>query len=302
MVLMFKVRARSTAVTVALASVAWVLVGCSGLNSSATPERQPGTRIRVVAAVYPLAFAAKAIGAADVEVSTLATGGVEPHEQELTAKQVALVERADVVIYVPGLSAAVDAAVGQSSALVVDALAALGQHRRTGDPHLWLNPIRLADVGKALATTLSTFDAPHQATYAASAVAFRSTMTQLDADIKNQTRPCATQLMVTTHTAFGYFAGRYNFRQVSILGADPEAEPTPAALARIVKLIRENHITSIYGEVGHTSKALNAVAAETGAKVRLLYTLESPLKGTDYITAMRSNAATISAGQGCQTS
>ena len=130
-------------------------------------------------------------------------------------------------------------------------------------------------------------------------IALRSTLSQLDAEIKNTTRTCESRMLVTTHTAFGYFASRYNFRQVSILGADPEAEPSPAALARTVRLVRANRINTLYGESGHTSKALNTIAAETGAKVRLLQTLESPPGALDYPGAMRETAQTISAGQGC---
>lgn len=296
MVLMYVRRGWSATVCAVLAVV---LAGCTdpaGSNQGAVTHPGP---ITVVAAVYPLAYAAEQVGGGQVEVNTLATGGVEPHEQELTAKQVASVERADVVVYVPGLSAAVDAAVGQSSAKVVDALAAIGSHRRSGDPHLWLNPVRLAEVGDAIAEQLGIADPGHAKAFAAAAIALRSSLSQLDADIKNMTRTCDSRLVVTTHTAFGYFASRYNFRQVSILGADPEAEPSPAALARIVRLVRQNRITTLYGEAGHTSKALNAVAAETGTSVRLLQTMESPPRSLDYPAAMRETAATISAGQGC---
>ena len=283
----------------ALATLVIGLAGCTGSDGSGPGATAHSGPISVVAAVYPLAYAAEQVGGPQVKVATLATGGVEPHEQELTAKQVALVESADVVVYVPGLSAAVDSAVGQSSAKVVDAVAAIGSHRRSGDPHLWLNPVRLAEVGDAIAAQLRVADPKHAEGFAAAAIALRSTLSQLDADIKNTTRTCNSRLLVTTHTAFGYFASRYSFRQVSILGADPEAEPSPAALARIVRLVRENDITTLYGESGHTSKALNAVAAETGATVRLLQTMESPPGSLDYPGAMRETAWTISTGQRC---
>ncbi|NBO46205.1 MAG: zinc ABC transporter substrate-binding protein [Actinobacteria bacterium] len=295
MVLMFSVVAKR-AVTVLVA--AWMLTGCGSGNTPARPKPLNGP-MKVVAAIYPLAYAAERIGGEDVTVSTLAATGVEPHEQELTAKQVGAVELADVVVYVKGLAGAVDAAVSQSSAVVVDALAAVGSGKRANDPHLWLNPLRLVEVGAALATNFSKVDPTHAANYQARARAFTSDLTHLDADIKSETKSCANRLLVTTHTSLGYFASRYGFRQVSVLGADPESEPTPATLARIIKFVKTNNITTLYGEVGHTSKALNTVAKETGAVVRLLQTLEAPPLGTDYPSAMRENAAVVVAGQKC---
>jgi len=295
MVLMFSVVAKR-AVTVLVA--AWMLTGCGSSNTPARPKPLNGP-MKVVAAIYPLAYAAERIGGENVTVLTLAATGVEPHEQELTAKQVGAVELADVVVYVKGLAGAVDAAVSQSSAVVVDALAAVGSGKRANDPHLWLNPLRLVEVGAALATNFSKVDPTHAANYQARARAFTSDLTHLDADIKSETKSCANRLLVTTHTSLGYFASRYGFRQVSVLGADPESEPTPATLARIIKFVKTNNITTLYGEVGHTSKALNTVAKETGAVVRLLQTLEAPPLGTDYPSAMRENAAVVVAGQKC---
>lgn len=282
----------------ALLAASFIAAGCGAGTGASSPEPLKGP-VQVVAAIYPLAFAAERIGGEFVQVSTLAASGAEPHEQELTAKQVGAVEEADVVVYVNGLTGAVDAAVSQSSAVVVDALAAIGSHKRADDPHLWLNPMRLAEVGHTLAEELSKIDPAHADDFRAHAATFTSDLTQLDDDIKSITKTCANRLLVTTHTSLGYFAGRYGFRQVSILGADPESEPTPATLARIIKLVKTNAITTLYGELGHTSKALNTVAKETGAEVRLLQTLESPPAGTVYLDAMRENAAIVSAGQGC---
>lgn len=299
MVLMFSlIVRRMTKRVVTVLAAALTVTGCGSSSSPSGPKPLAGP-VKVVAAIYPLAYAAERIGGENVVVSTLAATGVEPHEQELTAKQVGAVELADVVIYVKGLAGAVDAAVSQSSAVVVDALSAIGSGKRANDPHLWLNPLRLADVGTALANKLSEIDPTHAANYQARARAFTSDLTQLDVGIKNETKSCANRLLVTTHTSLGYFASRYGFRQVSVLGADPESEPTPATLARIIRFVKTNDITTLYGEVGHTSKALNTVAKETGAVVRLLQTLEAPPVGTDYPSAMRENAAVVAVGQKC---
>ena len=88
----------------AVPALALVLTACGGSGSdSGKPE--------VVAAFYPYAWAAEQVGGDLVDVSSLTSPGVEAHDLELTAKQVASVQDADLVIYQRQFQAAVDDAV-----------------------------------------------------------------------------------------------------------------------------------------------------------------------------------------------
>lgn len=88
----------------AVPALALVLTACGGSGSdSGKPE--------VVAAFYPYAWAAEQVGGDLVDVSSLTSPGVEAHDLELTAKQVASVQDADLVIYQHQFQAAVDDAV-----------------------------------------------------------------------------------------------------------------------------------------------------------------------------------------------
>src|SRR4051812_36173051 len=53
----------------------------------------------VVAAFYPLAWAAEEIGGSSVDVSNLTPPGAEPHDVELKPREVAELQRADIVLY-----------------------------------------------------------------------------------------------------------------------------------------------------------------------------------------------------------
>lgn len=88
----------------AVPALALVLTACGGSGSdTGKPE--------VVAAFYPYAWAAEQVGGDLVDVSSLTSPGVEAHDLELTAKQVASVQDADLVIYQHEFQAAVDDAV-----------------------------------------------------------------------------------------------------------------------------------------------------------------------------------------------
>src|SRR5436190_9255825 len=119
---------------------------CSGCGAAASGSASG--RTSVVAAFYPLAFAAKRIGGDTIAVDDLTPSGAEPHDLELAPRSVADIQRADVVLYLShGFQPAVSDAVKEANGDVVDVLASLPLHSAEGqeqgltaDPHVWLDP------------------------------------------------------------------------------------------------------------------------------------------------------------------
>ena len=77
--------------------------------------------------------------------------GAEPHDLELTPRDVAELADADLVVYLSGFQPAVDDAVAEQASDVVSTWPAAAdlRPRRRVDPHFWLDPTRLADVAGA---------------------------------------------------------------------------------------------------------------------------------------------------------
>jgi len=71
--------------------------------------------VGVVAAFYPLQFLAERIGGDAVTVTGLAPPGAEPHDLELSPRQIGEVSDADLVVYLSNFQPAVDAAVEQEA-------------------------------------------------------------------------------------------------------------------------------------------------------------------------------------------
>ena len=93
---------------VLLTASALTLAACGGTDDSGDDG------VSVVASFYPAQYLAERVGGDLVEVSTLTSPGVEPHDLELTARQIGELRDADVLVYLEHFQAAVDQAVEQA--------------------------------------------------------------------------------------------------------------------------------------------------------------------------------------------
>ena len=294
-----------------------LLAACGGSATPSDGSTSPSTGPTIVAAFYPLAYAAEQVAGPDATIINLTPPGAEAHDLELTAQQVAQIADADLVLYIPGFQPAVDEAVeqqaGDRALNVTEAIELLPAEEHgdehageedhaalDGDPHVWLNPLNMATIGDEIAARLSS-NSSIAATAEKGASDLRASMEALNAEWAAGTAACTIRDLVVSHEAFGYLAAAYGFTQVGIAGLSPEAEPSPARLAEVAKFVRDNGITTIYYETLVDPKVAQTVAAETGAATAVLDPLEGLPEGYvgDYVTVMKDNLAQVRTGQGC---
>lgn len=290
------------------------LAGCSG-SSAARAAAGSGGPIDVVASFYPIEFAVEQVGGSHVHVTSLTKPGAEPHDVELTPKDVATITDTTLVVYAAGFQPAVDVAVSQQASdrafdvaptANLDLLAPAEGGEKTApgakDPHFWLDPERYEAVTKAIGARLAEVDPAHAADYAKNTTAFVARLVALDTAFAAGTKTCATTDLVTSHAAFGYLSERYGFTQVPISGLDPDVEPSAADLTRIADFVKAHKVTTIYAETLMEPKFAQTVADSTGASIATLDPIEGltdKSAGRDYLQVMRSNLATLQKGQGC---
>ncbi|MEV4757895.1 metal ABC transporter substrate-binding protein [Micromonospora sp. NPDC049559] len=314
------IRSRPAAALAAGALLA--LAGAAGC--SATVQDDPG-RVDVVAAFYPLQYVAERVGGDAVRVVNLVKPGAEPHDLELNPGQVAEVSGAELVIYLKGFQPAVDEAVEQNAgdrvfdAATVQPLADAtgGNHagepaadgeehaaEKSGaakDPHVWLDPTRLATIADRFAERLGKADPQRAADYTARARTLRADLEGLDREYQQGLRDCQRRDLVTSHTAFGYLADRYHLSQIGISGVTPEDEPSPQRLAEVARAAREHGATTIFFETLVSPKVAETIAREVGAKTAVLDPIEGLQPGTDgdYVSVMRTNLTALKTALSC---
>ncbi len=286
--------------------------------TACTPRSGAGEgKLSIVASFYPLQYVTQRIAGDRATVTSLTPSGAEPHDLELTPKDVGAIADADLVVYLGGgFQTAVDeAARSEAGDHALDVGKAADLSRTLGaseqeepgtegqtDPHFWLDPVRLSAVSTQIAQRLETTDPDHAGTYAANARSLATDLAALDAEYAKALAGCQNRNIVTSHSAFGYLAQRYSMTQVGILGLSPDAEPEPAALARVTDFVRAHHVRTIYYETLVSPSIARTVARETGARTAVLDPIEgltTASAGTDYLAVMRSNLTSLEQGQPC---
>ena len=287
------------------------------LATGCTSATAPSGKLNVVVAFYPLQYVVEQVGGDQVTVTNLTKPGVEPHDLELTAKQVASVATADLVFYESGFQAAVDSAVAeQKPKRVLDAAEIVPLRTTPGfvgegkqpstsalDPHSWLDPQTMITYASAVVDQLAQARPDQAAVFRQNAAALVQQLTTLDSDFSTGLATCSLTTFVTSHAAFGYLAERYGLEQVGITGLTPDAEPTPSHLAAVQKIAQEKGVTTIFSETLASPALADALAKDLGLKTDVLDPLEgitSQSRGIDYPSVMRSNLSALRTAGGCQ--
>ncbi len=304
---------RRTLVAGLTATLAVAISGCTS-SSSSSDDNDP---VGIVAAFYPLQFIAERVGGDKVQVTNLAPPGAEPHDMELSPAQVASIAEADLMLYLHGFQPAVDEAVAQGAKASLDVATLVTQldHQEPigppdaeheeeeggKDPHLWLDPTRLATIATKLGDKLAELDADNASTYRTRAAELGTELGKLDTEFTDGLKNCQRHDIVVSHAAFGYLADRYGLRQIPITGLTPEDEPTPQHLASAAEEAKRVGATTVFFETLVSPAVAQVVATSIGAETAVLDPIEGlePGASGDYLSVMRENLATLRPALGC---
>ncbi|WP_127480592.1 metal ABC transporter substrate-binding protein [Nocardioides pantholopis] len=276
----------------------------------------------IAAGLYPLQYVAERVAGDAFEVENLTTPGGEPHDLTLDVGETATVADSALLVHVGGLQPSVDEAAEEiaggevlDAATVVDLLpfdqdghehgeddhGDDGHDHGEDDPHFWLDPLRMADLGDAIAERLAEIDPDGAEDFERNAADLRADLEQLDAEYAEGLADCAVTTVVTNHDAFGYLE-KYGLHLESITGLSPDAEPSPAALAELQHLIETEQITTVFSESLVSAKSAETLAADAGVRTEVLDTVEGLSDETadeDYLSLMRRNLAKLQEANRC---
>ncbi|MFF7163114.1 metal ABC transporter solute-binding protein, Zn/Mn family [Streptomyces sp. NPDC008086] len=310
----------------ALALAAVTALGAGTLSACSSDSAAAGNtdKFDVVASFYPMAFLAEQIGGGHVNVSSLTEPGQEPHDLEISAQQRAQLEESDAALYLKGLQPSVDEAIGQASGLKTKIDAATltkledhgdVEHEHEGeeahseeeeharDPHIWLDPVKYAEVAKGVGAAFEKADPDHAADYKKNTEALVKKLDGLNTEFADGLRNTKTKVFFTNHAAFTYLAERYGLTQEAISGLDPESEPSPARIKELQQEAKADGVTTVFYETLVSDKTAKTLADDAGLKTDVLDPLEGitdKSKGDDYFEVMQANLTALKTALGAK--
>lgn len=279
--------------------------------------------IKIVATTYPLEYLAKEVGGEDVEVVSVLPSGVDPHEFEPSAKQVADINDATILLYngagLDPWAEKMQVELAGKGVVPIKATASLSlldyededghegeAEEESGgkDPHFWTNPDNMTTLANRLTQVLTQLDQGNKQNYQDRLVELVSKMSGLVSAYSEGLKQCEKNTVVVSHNYFAYAAKKYGLQVLSVAGSSPEAEPTSKDLVSILNAVKQEQIGYVYKDGEIVPPAVNTVATETGAKVLTLYSLETVsdadrAAGLDYEALSLKNLDSLRQGLVC---
>jgi zinc transport system substrate-binding protein len=274
-----------------------------------------GSPVKVIGAFYPVAYAAQRVGGDRVDVTNLTPAGAEPHDLELSPKQIDAILDASVVFdlghqFQPAVEKAAEERDGPTVTLL-DRLPINAGHKKVAegdstalDPHVWLDPVLMRGIVDQVRAALIKADPKGRSLYTRNAARFDEQLQALDARYRAGLSNCAIHVIVTSHEAFGYLARRYGLQQQGAAGLSPDAEPDAKRIAQLTDLVKKDHVKVIFTETLVSPRIADTLAREAGVHTDVLDPLEGLTDheishGANYISVMDTNLAKLRRALDC---
>lgn len=265
--------------------------------------------LKIATSFYPLYFFTKEIVGTNAEVTNLTPAGVEPHDFEPTARDIALVQDSTLLItnglgFEPWIDD-IKSETEKKRVRIVETGKEFEFLDIPFDPHVWLSPLTAQTQVRMIQKALVEVDPEQGATYEKNTALLLDKLNQLDKEFREGLKECRHNTFVTSHAAFGHLAREYGLTQKSIAGISPEAEPSLRELAELAAFAKENNVRYIFFESLVSPKIAETLAKEVGAETLVLNPLEGLTKeetdqGKDYFSVMRENLGNLRKALECK--
>jgi zinc transport system substrate-binding protein len=143
-------------------------------------------------------------------------------------------------------------------------------HHEAGapDPHVWLDPILVKELGSNICEALSRIDPTNAADYRKNLKGFQSQLDRVNAKIAHALAPIKGKEIFVFHPAYGYFADRYGLKQVAVETGGKE--PSAKQLKTLIDKARDAGVKVIFVQPQFDTKYAESITKATGGAVVFL--------------------------------
>jgi zinc transport system substrate-binding protein len=289
--------------------VTFVMAAGCGTDRSADP---PDSKPLVVVSIFPLGDLAEQLVGETARVEVLLPPGASPATFDIAPRQLADLRDGKLFVMVGGgldeWLVRVPESSGSTAPIlrVADGLHLLAEsdehaHQGTGNPHIWLDPILVRDeVVPKLAEALAGVFPDAAEGVSARAEALVDSLTALDEEIRNSLQPLEQRAFIATHSAWSYFALRYNLEEAGVIHAHPGQDPSSREMAHLAEIARDRGLGCLFVEPQLGEVPARALAAELSLPTLSLDPLGGPAEDqrTGYFELLRFNTRQFFRGLG----
>jgi len=237
----------------------------------------------VLVSVAPHKYFVEKIGKTTIEVQLMVPAGASAHTYEPTPKQMMVASKAKVWFRIgePFENRAIQALKSHHPELEIidlrqglDLISADDGHVHCGcchgsvDLHFWLSARQAQIQAQTIADALGKAFPAHANFYQTNLLAFQEELKELDEKIQKVLARLQNRNILVSHPAYAYFCRDYNLKQhaIEVEGRDP----LPQQMTRLLNLVRQLNLKTIYIQTQYNNKAAKLVAETLGARLIML--------------------------------
>ena len=278
-------------------------------------ETAEADRLEVAASFPILADIVQNVAGDRARVWSVVPSGADVHTYEAAPRDIVRLARSHAFVFMGGhherfvedggwLAAADEAKVPVLEfakgldLIVVQRIVDHGDHIHdltAGDPHVWLDPTRVADLVRLAADFLTRIDPKGEATYRANAARYGAELVQLDEELRAglASIPPERRKLVVFHDAFRYFAARDQFEVLEYVVKSHGQDPSVRDVAGVHEALRASGVPAVFKEPQFNAAVLDTIAADRRVKVGTLLTDTFTDDVTTYLDLMRFNLQSL---------
>jgi len=277
-------------------------------------------KLKVVASFYPLAFFAQEIGGEEVTVKQLIPDNTEVHTWQPSFADILAVDEADVIIY---NGASLDhwfeeeilSNIDSSNKIIVETTEGIElletkqendehEHIHEGlyDPHTWISPYIAKQQAQNIYEALIQKDPDNMDYYTERWQNLRTRFEELDNNYLTGLSTKNKEEIFVAHSAFGYLADRYGFKQHGVIGISADEQPSASVYANLVEMMIEHETYVVYVDPVYTAESAQTLKNElkrlSGQNVQILklYFMLGTIDGLDYFGQQEKNLENLKMG------
>ncbi|MDR0899081.1 MAG: zinc ABC transporter substrate-binding protein [Lactobacillaceae bacterium] len=243
--------------------------------------RDDKNRLNVVSSFSIINSIVQEVGGKYVNAHSITAIGADQHDYEPTPTDVSRTQNAAIVFsnglnLEKGGSGWFDKLMKSTNQKSVDVTSEIKTIKLTtkgvaglDNPHAWNGILEGIQYTKNIEKVLSKKDPKHEAYYRNRAKAFENKLQALFEkwNEKFSSLPADKKILVTQEAAMTYFARDFNLQTYFIWEIDTESNGTPAQIKTLVDNLKGKNITSVFTEQGESTKPMQSVIKQIGAKI-----------------------------------